>query len=111
MGRDYTWTDDADQRRRSTEIIDAADVTDEILIIATSMEDEWFSHDVRIDWRAFFADLNGSMIPSSGRELDLGNDSGSPARNRIQRHIQKRRMAGIARWRLAATRSLERYEL
>ena len=110
MGRDYTWIDDADRMRRSTEIIDAADVTDEILIIAMSMEDEWFSHDVWIDWRAFFADLNGSMIPSSGRELDLGDAHGSAAMNRIQRHIQKRRMAGIARWRLAATRSPERHE-
>lgn len=95
MARDYIWTDDADQRRRSTEIIEAADVTEEILAIAKSMEDAWFSKDVWIDWRSFFDDLDGSVITSTGRELDLGDEYGSPAMNRIQRHIQKRRMASL----------------
>jgi len=97
MARDYIWTDDADRRRRSTEILEAADVNEEILAIATSMEDTWFSKEVWIDWQSFFADLDGSMIPSTGRELDLGEDPESPAMNRIRRHIQKRRMAALLR--------------
>lgn len=93
MARDYVWTDDADERRRSTEVIEAADVTDEILAIATALEDAWFRNDVWIDWRSFFDDLDGSMIPSTQRELDLGDEHDSPAIDRIQRHIRKRRMS------------------
>ena len=93
MARDYVWTDDAHERRRSTEVVQAADVTDEILAIASAMEDAWFRNDVWIDWRSFFDDLDGSMIPSTQRELDLGDDYDSPAMNRIQRHIRKRRMS------------------
>jgi hypothetical protein len=88
------WIDDAGRRRISTEVIGVADVTDEILTLATAMEDAWFATEVWIDWRSFFADLDGSVIPSTGREIALGDEDGSPAKNRIQRHIQKRRMAG-----------------
>ena len=104
MARDYVWTDDTDRRRESTEVINASDVTEEILFIARTQEDVWFSNDVWIDWRSFFAELNGSVIPSTGRELDLGEEYSSPAMYRIRRHVQKRRMAGIARWRLVASR-------
>ena len=93
MARDYVWTDDAHERRRSTEVVQAADVTDEILAIAAAMDDAWFRKDPWIDWRSFFDDLNGSMIPSTQRELDLGDEYDSPAMNRIQRHIRKRRMS------------------
>jgi hypothetical protein len=97
MARDYVWTDDTDRRRESTEVINASDVTEEILLIARVQEDAWFSNDVWIDWRSFFADLDGSVIPSTGLEIALGDEDGSPAKNRIQRHIQKRRMAGPGR--------------
>lgn len=93
MARDYVWTDDTDQPRRSTEIILAADVTAEILALAATMEDAWFSKDIWIDWRSFFDDLDGSMIPSTNRELDLGDEPDSPAMTRIQRYIRKRRMS------------------
>jgi hypothetical protein len=97
VARDFMWTDDAGHHRRSTEVIDAADVTDEILTMATTMEDAWFATEVWIDWWSFFADLDGSVIPSTGREIALGDEDGSPAKNRIQRHIQRRRMAGPGR--------------
>ena len=97
VARDFMWIDDAGLRRISTEVIHAADVTDEILTIATAMEDARFATDVWIDWRSFFADLDGSVIPSTGREIALGDKDGSPAKNLIQRHIQKRRMAGPGR--------------
>ena len=90
------WIDDAGRLRMSTEV-HAADVTDEILTIATAMEDAWFATDVWIDWPSFFADLDDSVIPSTGREIALGDKDGPPAKNRIPRHIQKRRMAGPGR--------------
>ena len=93
MARNFMWIDDAGRRRISTEVIHAADVTDEILTIATAIEDAWFAADAWIDWRSFFADLDGLVIPSTGREIALGDEDGSPAKNRIQRQIQKRRMA------------------
>ena len=105
MSQDYNWTDDGGHSRRSTAVFAALDVTDEILALARSLEDEWFSRAVWIDWPSFFADLNCVVIPSSGRELDLGTEPGSPAMDRIQRHIRRYRMASIARWKLAANRT------
>jgi hypothetical protein len=104
MARNFMWTDDLGRRRMSTEIFDAADVTDEILRIAKALDDEWFAKIVSIDWQEFFRDLGGTVIPSTGRELALGDDQMSPAMHRIQRHILKRRMARLARWRLVTTR-------
>lgn len=104
MARDYAWIDDRGRMRRSTEVVEAADVTNEILGLARVLESSWFANYVWIDWPSFFADLDGTLIPSTGRELDLGEERGSPAMKRIQRHIQKRRMASISRWRLAAAR-------
>ncbi|RYV49951.1 hypothetical protein [Pengzhenrongella frigida] len=92
--------------RRSTEVTEAADVTSEILALARAMEERWFVNCVWIDWPMFFADLHGSVIPSTGRELDLGEDD-SHAKSRIQRYIQKRRMAAIARWKFVANRSTD----
>jgi hypothetical protein len=102
MSLDYNWTDDDGNSRRSSEVFSAADVTDEILVLARSLEDEWFSRDQWIDWSSFFADLNCAVIPSSGRELDVRIEPGSPAMDRIQQHIRKHRMASIARWNLTA---------
>lgn len=102
MSLDYNWTDDDGNSRRSSEVFSAADVTDEILGLARSLEDEWFSRDQWIDWSSFFADLNCAVIPSSGRELDVRTEPGSPAMDRIQRHIRRHRMASIARWNLTA---------
>ncbi|WP_407343615.1 hypothetical protein [Pengzhenrongella phosphoraccumulans] len=106
MTQDYNWIDDAAHERRSTAVFAAADVTDEILGLARSLEDEWFSRDVWIDWSSFFADLSCVVIPSTGRELDFGIEPGSPAKDRVQRHIRMRRMASIARWKLAADRTI-----
>jgi hypothetical protein len=105
MSQDYNWTDDGAHERRSTAVFDAADVTDEILGLARSLEDEWFSRDSWIDWSNFFADLNCVVIPSTGRELDFGIEPGSPAMDRIERHIRRHRMASIARWKLVADRT------
>jgi len=105
MPQDYNWTDDGAHERRSTAVFERADVTDEMLGLARSLEDEWFSRDTWIDWSSFFADLNCVVIPSTGRELDFGSEPGSPAMDRVQRHIRKRRMASIARWKLAADRT------
>lgn len=102
MSVNYNWTDDDGNSRRSSEVFSAADVTDEILGLARSLEDEWFSRDQWIDWSSFFADLNCAVIPSSGRELDVRTEPGSPAMDRIQRHIRRHRMARIARWNLTA---------
>lgn len=102
MSIDYNWTDEDGNGRRSSEVFSAADVTDEILGLARSLEDEWFSRDQWIDWSSFFADLNCAVIPSSGRELDVRTEPGSPAMDRIQRHIRRQRMASIARWNLTA---------
>lgn len=104
MARNFMWTDDHGRLRTSTEIFDAADVTEEILVIAKALDDKWFANYVWIDWTEFFRDLNGSVIPSTGRELELGDEYTSAAMHRIQRYIQKRRMAQIARWRLVAAR-------
>ncbi|MGV8967267.1 MAG: hypothetical protein ACOH2F_13430 [Cellulomonas sp.] len=104
MARNFMWIDDSGRQRTSTEIFDAADVSEEILVIAKALDDRWFTNYVWIDWTAFFRDLNGSVIPSTGRELELGDDTMSAAMYRIQRCIQKRRMARIARWRLVAAR-------
>ena len=104
MARNFMWTDNRGRLRTSTEIFDAADVTDEILVIAKALDDRWFANYVWIDWTEFFRDLNGSVIPSTGRELELGDEGTSAAMHRIQRCIQKRRMAHIARWRLVAAR-------
>lgn len=98
MSQDYNWTDDGAHQRRSTVVFDAADVTDEILGLARSLEDEWFKREMWIDWTSFFADLNCVVIPSTGRELDFGIEPQSPAMDRIQRHIRRHRMASIARW-------------
>lgn len=102
MVRNFMWTDDRGQLHTSTEVFDAADVTTEMLAMATTIGDRWFADYVCIDWHRFFRDLSGSVIPSTGRELDLGEASSSPAMQRIQRHIQKRRMASLARWKLIA---------
>lgn len=102
MSLDYNWTDDEGNSRRSSEVFSAADVTDEILGLARALEDEWFSRDQWIDWSSFFGDLNCAVIPSSGRELDVRIEPGSPAMDRIQRHIRRHRMASIARWNLTA---------
>lgn len=108
MARNFMWTDDFGRLRTSTEILDAADVTEEILVIAKALDDRWFADYLWIDWIEYFRDLNGSVIPSTGRELELGDEHTSAAMHRIQRCIQKRRMARIARWRLvAARRSLD----
>jgi hypothetical protein len=104
MARNFMWIDDRGRQRTSTEIVDAADVTDEILVIAKALDDTWFANYLWIDWTEFFRDLNGTVIPSTGRELELGNECISAAMHRIQRFIQKRRMARIARWRLVAGR-------
>jgi len=104
MARNFMWIDDRGRQRTSTEIVDAADVTDEILVIAKALDDTWFANYLWIDWTEFFRDLNGSVIPSTGRELELGDGCVSAAMHRIQRCIQKRRMARIARWRLVAGR-------
>lgn len=103
MARNFTWTDDLGRRRTSTEIFDAADVTDEILVIAKSLDDEWFANYVWIDWQEFFRDMTGTIIPSTGHEIALGEQP-SPAMSRIRRCIQKRRMAHLARWRLVTGR-------
>ncbi|MBC7550896.1 MAG: hypothetical protein H7269_08370 [Cellulomonas sp.] len=104
MARNFMWTDDYGRLRTSTEIFDAADVTEEILKIAKALDDRWFANYLWIDWTEFFRDLNGSVIPSTGRELELGEECTSAAMHRIQRCIQKRRMSRIARWRLVAAR-------
>ncbi|RYV51076.1 hypothetical protein [Pengzhenrongella frigida] len=101
MARNFMWTDARGRTHLSTEVLDSTDVTDEILLMATRINDRWFAGSVWIDWREFFEDLGGSVIPSSGRELDLGDQPASSAMSRIQRHIQKRRMAGHTRSRLA----------
>lgn len=102
MSQDYNWTDDGAHERRSTVVFDAADVTDEILGLARSLEDEWFKRQTWIDWTSFFADLNCVVIPSTGREMDFGIEPQSPAMDRIQRHIRRHRMASIARWKSGA---------
>ena len=94
MASDHQWNDGENRLRKATEVIEAADVTDEMLIMAKSMEEVWFREDRWIDWRSFFAGFDGSVIPSTGREVDLGDELGSPAMNRIQRHIQRQRLAG-----------------
>lgn len=67
------------------EIVDADDVTPEVLAAAEDAE-TWFG-DGRIDWQEFFDDrLEGTFLPNGDR-ISLGNEYDTPAQRKIKRHI------------------------
>lgn len=75
-----------------TSIQEFEDVSDEILFLAYRIVDGWYPEG-RMDWENFWDRLEGSFL-NDGTRLDLGNDLGSPALNRIKRAVRDYRKLG-----------------
>lgn len=73
-------------------IIEAADVTDEVLEEAWSIVSGWYGEG-HIDWQDVWDRLERRTL-NDGRGIDLGEDSNSPAMQKIQREIRKWRAHG-----------------
>ena len=76
-----------------TAVREAADVTDEILAIAESIEEGWYGGGARIDWDDLVNRLDGSAL-KDGTRVDMGGRTDTPAIRKIQRHIRAQRAAG-----------------
>ncbi len=68
------------------EIQSAADVDSELLEMAESVYDGWYSEG-RIDWEDFIDRLDESIC-QDGRVIDLGDSLDSPAIRKIKAHIR-----------------------
>lgn len=66
----------------------ADDVTEEILEIAVSLTDGHYPG--RIDWDDVWDRMDGAEL-ADGAALDLGEDLGTPAMNKIQAHVRNLR--------------------
>lgn len=75
-----------------TKVVEAADVTDEVLDIAETYA-EGFYPEGRIDWEDLFDRIDGLSLNDNSR-VDLGNEYGSPAMRKIQREVRKRMQEG-----------------
>lgn len=72
-----------------TQVIQAKDVTQEILDMAWSVIEGWYnSGDDRIDWDDVWDRLDGSSL-DDGTFLDLGDQEDTPAMRKIQREMRK----------------------
>lgn len=68
----------------------ATDVTAEILEMTEGIHDGWFDNDSVIDWDHFIDRLDGRRL-DNGLYIDMGDNMGSPAINKIKRHIRNYR--------------------
>lgn len=69
-------------------LIAAADVTEEILLMAEDVHDGWYADERNIDWEGFIDRLERHS------ERDWGSQMDSPAINKVKRHIREIRKAG-----------------
>lgn len=70
----------------------AEDVTQEIAEAAYQIVDGWYQSG-RIDWNDVLDRLDGTEL-SNGSQVDLGDDSNSPAIREIKARVRKMRSAG-----------------
>ena len=77
--------------RTYTRIIEAADVTDEVLSVAEDAEG-WFV-DQPIDWEDFLDRMDGHEL-ADGTLIDMGESIDSPAIRKIKKHISNYRKEG-----------------
>ncbi len=75
--------------QRSTVIVAAADVTDEIIQLAWSIADGWYQGRT-IDWGDLLDRLDQAEL-SDGTVLELGEDMLSPAIMKIKLEVRKMR--------------------
>ena len=71
-------------------IIEADQVTAEILQLAYSIVDGWYSDGTRIDWEDFLYRMDSSEL-DDGSRIDLGNSMLSPAIRKIKSEVRKYR--------------------
>lgn len=72
---------------RWTEVILAEDVTEALLGYAVELTDSRYG-DGRIDWQDAISRLEGFEMPD-GLLADFGTDMGSPAIEKIKKHVRK----------------------
>lgn len=64
----------------------AADVSDEILDLAFETAEGWFPD--RIDWEDLWDRMEGTQL-KTGKYLSWGDEFGTPAMKKVQRHVNK----------------------
>lgn len=79
---------------RPTRLVSAAgDVEDWLLDLALETVDAWFP-DGPVDWEYAWDKLDQAEVPDSPWSVDLGDEYGSPAMNKMQRHVRAQRRLG-----------------
>jgi hypothetical protein len=73
-------------------IVEAEDVTDEVLEAVQDIVGGWYD-DGPIDWEDVWDRLEKRVL-DDGRGIDMGEDLGSPAIKKIKREIRKWRTQG-----------------
>lgn len=74
-------------------VIEANDVTENVLESAEKVYDGWFADADRIDWDDFIFRLENRGL-EDGTELDFGDSILTPAIEKIKRHIRTYRRLG-----------------
>lgn len=76
-----------------TVVIEANEVTDEILEGAIDIYESYFVDDRSMDWEDFIGTLEGIEL-KDGTYLDFGPEFQTPAQAKIKRHVLKYRNTG-----------------
>lgn len=82
----------ADNDNNYALIVNAEDVTDEVLGIARELVDGWYD-DTRIDWEDVWDRMDRTTL-DDGRKIDMGPSTDSAAMKAIKRQINKERREG-----------------
>lgn len=70
-----------------TRMVEASEVTDEVLEYAVEEADSRYPSPERIDWEDVLDRLDGTRLNDDTR-LDLGNSYDSPAIRKIKKHVR-----------------------
>lgn len=74
------------------EIVTAADVTEEVLVVAQGIIEGWYDEGP-IDWEDVWDRMDKAVL-ADGRGIDMGGDLNSAAQRKIKRLINKWRALG-----------------